>query len=539
MSTNIELNKLEKNLSEKFKKEAKEKKVSLETLAYHWLDDRVIVYEEDIAEDIADETEEDIGNKIIEDLKDISILQSLYYSTVEHTFHKYLKQARKEGSYRKKQIDLKGFYEELNEKSPDELTKEIRRLKMGRDRFTYKKDDIDSEYQKVISMLDGIIKMIQAQIDIAHEVKMQRACVQSGEVDLHFTILGEGTPILLLSGGPGFSSSYLLPIAQGLSDGYKSILLDQRGTGKSKLTGESKPDDYTKISVKILINDIEILRKHLGIPEWVVLGHSWGGRLAMAYTAECRKYVKALVLVGSGGLDRDNYNYGKDLEDNIKARQNDFESEATSFWNNRLNIEIDPSRAIIEKLRTQLQAYVYEKEDSLPILSKASPNYFNPILFKDMGNNKELDKEFREKDLDLRKYSKPVLIIQGEQDPMGSSTAYGIYKIFEATPRFKVTEKSLRNLRLEGVPEKIIQKLKPMIKNGEALELEYEVFLKELEKTLRNKPPEYKSLILEHAKTHQIVFIDKSGHFPWKEQREIFFSEVTNFLERHDLKLAH
>lgn len=49
---------------------------------------------------------------------------------------------------------------------------------------------------------------------------------------LHYYTKGEGKPIVLLQGGPGFSSYYMRAIADSL-DGYKTVLVDFEGTGRS------------------------------------------------------------------------------------------------------------------------------------------------------------------------------------------------------------------------------------------------------------------------------------------------------------------
>lgn len=59
--------------------------------------------------------------------------------------------------------------------------------------------------------------------------------VEGEDVNIYYRDYGKGTPIVLLSGGPGQSSNALLLIVERLKDRYRLILVDQRGTGKSKL----------------------------------------------------------------------------------------------------------------------------------------------------------------------------------------------------------------------------------------------------------------------------------------------------------------
>jgi len=98
---------------------------------------------------------------------------------------------------------------------------------------------------------------------------------------LHYAVLGEGEPLLLLAGGPGMPPDYMQPIAAGLGTKYRYILLDQRGTGKTR----QDVLDTTTVNLDTYVADVEALRAQLQLDKWVVLGHSWGGMLAMAYAA--------------------------------------------------------------------------------------------------------------------------------------------------------------------------------------------------------------------------------------------------------------
>jgi proline iminopeptidase len=78
--------------------------------------------------------------------------------------------------------------------------------------------------------------------------------------DVHYSIVGSDGPyVLILSGGPGEEIRSMQPVADELSKKYRCIMLEQRGTGRSKL---SKYDSST-INLNAYIEDIEVLRKRL------------------------------------------------------------------------------------------------------------------------------------------------------------------------------------------------------------------------------------------------------------------------------------
>ncbi|MBC7413797.1 MAG: prolyl aminopeptidase [Herminiimonas sp.] len=86
-----------------------------------------------------------------------------------------------------------------------------------------------------------------------------------------------GIPVLFLHGGPGSGTS---PRQRRFFDPahYRIVLFDQRGAGKSTPLG-SCADNTTPL----LVEDIEQLRRMLGIDRWLVFGGSWGSTLALAY----------------------------------------------------------------------------------------------------------------------------------------------------------------------------------------------------------------------------------------------------------------
>lgn len=102
----------------------------------------------------------------------------------------------------------------------------------------------------------------------------------------------KGRPVLFLHGGPGGGCSadhrrFFDP------EHYRIVLFDQRGSGRSTPAAELK--DNTTWD---LVADIEKIRNHLGIQDWIVFGGSWGSTLALAYAITHAEKVKGLILRG-------------------------------------------------------------------------------------------------------------------------------------------------------------------------------------------------------------------------------------------------
>ncbi len=115
--------------------------------------------------------------------------------------------------------------------------------------------------------------------------------IDTEEVKLFYKTMGTGDPIVVLHGGPGFDHRQFLPFIWELAENHQVILFDQRGTGLSECTVDS-----TTITVGNFIKDIELVRQHFKIEEMNLLGHSWGGILAMHYSVSHPEKLKSLIL---------------------------------------------------------------------------------------------------------------------------------------------------------------------------------------------------------------------------------------------------
>lgn len=105
----------------------------------------------------------------------------------------------------------------------------------------------------------------------------------------------DGKPAVLLHGGPGQGS------APGMRRGfdparYLTVLLDQRGCGRSTPNASDPATDLTANTTGHLVEDLERLREHLRIDRWLVCGGSWGSTLGLAYGEEHPDRVSEIVL---------------------------------------------------------------------------------------------------------------------------------------------------------------------------------------------------------------------------------------------------
>ena len=118
--------------------------------------------------------------------------------------------------------------------------------------------------------------------------------VPAGTARLFSRDIGQGHPIVVLHGGPEFDHSYFLPELDELARSFRVIYYDQRGRGRS--AQGVRPDDVTIASE---MDDLEYVRRHFGLESFAVLGHSWGGLLAMEYATRHPERVSHLILANS------------------------------------------------------------------------------------------------------------------------------------------------------------------------------------------------------------------------------------------------
>lgn len=214
---------------------------------------------------------------------------------------------------------------------------------------------------------------------------------------------GTGTPVILLSGGPGLNPDYVYPIHEFLSKNFRSIILHQRGTGKTIMP----KIDSTTLSLEKYIEDLEALRSELKLKKLILIGQSWGGMLSMEYCAQNPEKVEKLVFVGSGSPSMKFANY---FSDNIQMR-------------------LRPEDLAEKPGMKQIwPGYFFDREAALK--SKAAIDFSK--IHGQAGINKIMVADYAAKEkqrmINLKKYKGPAFIIQGYQDPVGFA-AYDIKSV--------------------------------------------------------------------------------------------------------------
>src|SRR5262245_60117475 len=117
---------------------------------------------------------------------------------------------------------------------------------------------------------------------------------------LYYRDIGQGPPIIVLHGGPSFDHNYLLPDMDRLAGAFRLIYYDQRGRGQSAGNVQS-----AEVTIQSEVDDLEALRAYFQLDSVALLGHSWGGLLAMEYALRHPERVSHLILLNTAPASHD------------------------------------------------------------------------------------------------------------------------------------------------------------------------------------------------------------------------------------------
>ncbi len=130
------------------------------------------------------------------------------------------------------------------------------------------------------------------------QVKVRELEVKSGDVTLHARIAIAGQPqqtLIAISGVPGLSGEYMMDLEQLAGPELAVVTYDLRGAGRSSHPPATADNyelaDYTA--------DLEAVRQSVGVEQIHLLGHSWGGLVAIDYATRYQDKVSSLILASS------------------------------------------------------------------------------------------------------------------------------------------------------------------------------------------------------------------------------------------------
>lgn len=265
--------------------------------------------------------------------------------------------------------------------------------------------------------------------------------IEGNGAQLFYKTFGEGEPLIVLHGGPGFDHIHMLPFNR-LSEMVKVIFYDQRATGNS--TGEISEDSIT---VNNFVNDLKNIRNRLNLGKIHLMGHSWGSILAMHYGITHPDHLKSLILLACYGSSEVFGPYFQNIQkktspqDSLAMKRIE---ESVAFQNRQVESVQEYFQIAIKSM---FHDPVFTKRMDFRISENTARNQgaVSGLLMKDIG---QFDIHAK-----LSTIQCPTLIIHGDSDPLPSEAAY---KVHQSIPRsrFEILKNSGHFMFIES-PESL------------------------------------------------------------------------------------
>ncbi len=251
-------------------------------------------------------------------------------------------------------------------------------------------------------------------------ISQKNEIITNGNVQISYKTFGTGKPLLIINGGPGMNSEGFSQIAEQLSKfNYQTITYDQRGTGKSTIENPNSEN----VTMDLMVEDMEILRKHLKLEKWSILGHSFGGVMAAYYATIHPERIEKLIFSSSGGVNMKFTTYlGRTLNNNLTQTQRD----SLAYYQRIVDGGDDSMETRLKRANSLANAYVFDKSNAPLIAQRLTQiNYeINGLVIQNLHKIK-----FDCVD-SFKNFKQPVLVIQGKNDIITTDTAKEIAAAF-------------------------------------------------------------------------------------------------------------
>lgn len=226
-------------------------------------------------------------------------------------------------------------------------------------------------------------------------------------VRLHYRVQGEGPACLVHPGGPGSDSRYFADLA-GISAFLTLIYLDPRGTGAS-----TAPSDATRYELPDYAADVEAIRKHLDLYEFILLGHSHGGMVAQQYALDYPGRLSHLILANTApALSADT---GKRMLAAVERRKDEpWYTVARAAFDKEWRGEFENGDDLADLFAAELPFYFREWDDAARRYAKSIEGMtFNVDALQRFNMVEVLRMDLRPRLSEIRT---PTLVLTGEDD---------------------------------------------------------------------------------------------------------------------------
>jgi proline iminopeptidase len=250
---------------------------------------------------------------------------------------------------------------------------------------------------------------------------------ENGNITLYYEVKGEGQPLYILTGGPGYPPHLEgYEMMDSLQHQFTVVLLHQRGAGKSR----NLVFNEQTINVAAYVSDVLALMEHRQDKKVILAGNSWGGLLAQAVAAKAPSRIFKLILIASAPPS---YKLWHFLADNQFTRTSAQEQDSLrileKIFSTKTPAQLEEMKATHPSapelsafkafIRIIHRSHYYNRTTVDPHFDEVFEQFnfqLIPLIDKDVLENK-IDYT-----ASLKKLTVPVLIIYGRQDDQGEST---------------------------------------------------------------------------------------------------------------------
>ena len=252
---------------------------------------------------------------------------------------------------------------------------------------------------------------------------------------LHIPNADKKEVVIMLHGGPGLPNSYIAYSQQPHLDFCNIVYYDQRGSGKTRLKNETKPEG---LSLDILLEDlkqtIQYVKEKYQTDKIFLAGHSWGSLLGTQYIIKYPQDVAGYIgygqMVCTKAQDRSWYEYLKEVV--LKSGNESDIEKINSIDENFPNLkraEFDKASALLTELEMEY-GYGYKTNDFMTLYAE-SP-IMTPVEMEHFIGSEEFNQslygEMFEYDIThIKEYQVPVYYVLGRYDEWTTSTIAAEY----------------------------------------------------------------------------------------------------------------
>jgi proline-specific peptidase len=234
-----------------------------------------------------------------------------------------------------------------------------------------------------------------------------RLPVEGGTIFYRVVGSGKGVPVVLLHGGPGYTSHYLEPLSA-LGDERPVILYDQLGAGRS-----DRATDTALFRIDRYVRELDSLRRALRLERIHLYGHSWGTMLALEYLATKPSGIVSVVLaspvITTASWAQDGKALLTTLPDSIQQVIARHEAAGTTA-----------SPEYEQASMTFMLRYVFGMEPPFPPEADSAIAGYNPLVYTTMWGPSEFSPTGNLRRFDrsrtLAELTMPVLFTAGRND---------------------------------------------------------------------------------------------------------------------------